>query len=168
MIAPKYKMRIELGVLDHLRLNLYSNIPAVLAEAVANAWDADAKKVEINIHPGKRSITTIDNGHGMDLGDINDKFLPVGYRRREAGATKTRLGRHVMGRKGIGKLSLFSIAERIEVHSVETDATGKRIGDPQAFVLDSRKVQEAIEAKDAYHPEELDPKVVKIRKGTRL
>lgn len=167
MIAPKYKMRIELGVLDHLGLNLYSNIPAVLAEVVANAWDADAKKVEIDIDRSAQAITIVDNGHGMDLDDINDKFLTVGYRRRETGPVETRLGRHVMGRKGIGKLSLFSIAERIEVHSVKTDA-GKRVGDPQAFVLDSAKIREAIEAKQDYHPEELDPKIVKIRKGTRL
>lgn len=161
-------MRIELGVLDHLGLNLYSNIPAVLAETVANAWDADATKVEILIDRHAQEITIADNGCGMDLDDINDKFLTVGYRRRETEPAETRLGRHVMGRKGIGKLSLFSIAERIEVHSVKTGATGKRIGDPQALALDSRKIREAIDAKDDYRPEELDPKDVKIRKGTRI
>lgn len=113
-------------------------------------------------------IRIVDNGHGMNLEDVNDKFLTVGYRRREEGPTETRLGRHVMGRKGIGKLSLFSIARRIEVHSVKTDPQGKRVGEPQALVLDSKKIREAIDAKDDYHPEELDPKVVKIRKGTRI
>lgn len=165
----KYAMRIELGVLDHLGLNLYSNIPAVLAEVVANAWDADAKKVEIDVDRDAQVITIADNGHGMDLGDVNDKFLTVGYRRREDGSATTRLGRHVMGRKGIGKLSLFSIAQQIEVHSVKTNAAGKRVGEPQALVLDSKKIREAIGAKgEDYHPEAVDPKAIKIRKGTRL
>jgi hypothetical protein len=38
--APS-RIDIDLG------LNLYSNIPSVLAEIIANAWDADADKVEI-------------------------------------------------------------------------------------------------------------------------
>jgi hypothetical protein len=42
-----YRMTVDLNVLDHLGINLYSNIAAVLTEAVANAWDADAVNVEI-------------------------------------------------------------------------------------------------------------------------
>jgi len=33
-------MTIDLNVLNHLGIKLYSSIPAVLSEAVANAWDA--------------------------------------------------------------------------------------------------------------------------------
>ena len=46
-LAPVYRMTVDLNVLDHLGLNLYSNIAAVLTEAVANAWDADAETVDI-------------------------------------------------------------------------------------------------------------------------
>ena len=35
-------MSTSLSSLEHLGINLYSNIPAVLSEIVANAWDADA------------------------------------------------------------------------------------------------------------------------------
>ena len=45
MANKSYKMTISLNVLNHLGINLYSNIPAVLAEVVANAWDADAETV---------------------------------------------------------------------------------------------------------------------------
>ena len=41
----KYKMSLSLNVLNHLGINLYSNIPAVLSEIVANSWDADAQRV---------------------------------------------------------------------------------------------------------------------------
>jgi hypothetical protein len=33
-----YKMTVDLNVLDHLGINLYSNIATVLTEAVTNAW----------------------------------------------------------------------------------------------------------------------------------
>ena len=39
--TAKYRMTISLNVLNHLGLYLYSNTPAVLAEVIANAWDAN-------------------------------------------------------------------------------------------------------------------------------
>lgn len=123
-----YKMKVSLNVLNHLGINLYSNLPAVLSEAVANSWDADATSVSIEISPDAGTVIISDNGTGMTPQEINDRYLTVGYRRRSdpdnpAGST-TRKGRKVMGRKGIGKLSLFSIAKIIEVHSVATSPIG--------------------------------------------
>ena len=68
-------MSISLNVLNHLGLNLYSNTPAVLSEVIANSWDADATEVKIDIDIGKNIITISDNGDGMDIDDINKKFL---------------------------------------------------------------------------------------------
>jgi len=102
-------MSITLNVLEHLGLSLYSSSPAVLSEAVANAWDANAHGVDIDIDSVTPRIVITDDGDGMTRAELNDKFLTVGYHRRESGepeATQNRLGRHVMGRKGIGKLSL--------------------------------------------------------------
>lgn len=64
----KYKMSLSLNVLNHLGINLYSNIPAVLSEIVANSWDADAENVEITIE--NNEITILDDGCGMDAKDI--------------------------------------------------------------------------------------------------
>ena len=51
--SDDYKMTITLNVLNNLGITLYSNVPAVLSEVVANSWDADASKVVIEIEPGK-------------------------------------------------------------------------------------------------------------------
>ena len=51
-----YCMTLSLNVLNHLGLNLYSNIPAVLSEVVANAWDADAQNVWVTIDRESDSI----------------------------------------------------------------------------------------------------------------
>lgn len=165
--TPRYRMEIELGVLDHLGLNLYSNMPAVLSEAVANAWDADATHVTIKVDSAKQTITIVDDGFGMDLEDVNERFLKVGYRRREEGRTKTPSGRHVMGRKGIGKLSLFSITDEIEVRTVKVDADGTQ-SEPEALLLDADEIRERIQAKEKYHPTPLDRSKVKLKHGTEL
>jgi hypothetical protein len=162
--APKYKMSIGLNVLDHLGLNLYSNIPAVVAEAVANSWDADAALVEITVDSRKKLISILDDGVGMSLNDVNSKFLHIGYQRRKKDPIKTeKYGRHVMGRKGIGKLSLFSIANRIEVYS-STSPTEKN-----AFALDAEKIRAHIERDEHdYHPEEIDSNAIDFNRGTRV
>lgn len=167
-MSDRYTMGIELGVLDHLGLNLYSNMPAVLSEAVANAWDADAETVEITVDRTKQTITIRDNGHGMDLEDINDRFLNVGYRRRDDRPPVTEKGRHVMGRKGIGKLSLFSIAEKVEVRSVKVDPESGDTSEPEALLLNAPEIRKRIEDKKQYHPEELDRSKVKLKQGTEL
>lgn len=96
----KFEIKIDPNVLNHLGMSLYSNTPAVLTEIISNAWDADANNVEINLDTGKQEVTIVDDGHGMSPEDIADKFLKVGYARREQGREKSdTLSRQVMGRK---------------------------------------------------------------------
>ena len=163
-------MSITLNVLEHLGLNLYSSTPAVLSEAVANAWDANARRVDIVIDPGQERIEITDDGDGMTEQEINDKFLTVGYHRRESDepeATKNRLGRHVMGRKGIGKLSLFAIANSIEIHTIKAAPEGEN-REQNAFVMRTDAIKESAEAKTDYHPQPLPLERIDIVAGTRI
>jgi len=166
MANKSYKMTISLNVLNHLGINLYSNIPAVLAEVVANAWDADAETVNILIKKDKVSI--IDDGCGMSYDDLNNKYLYVGYIRREQPneAVTPIFKRPVMGRKGIGKLSLFSIADTIEIQSMKK---GKKNG----FVMSAKKIQRQLQDKKNhsgdYQPDPLPENEITIDKqGTRV
>lgn len=120
----KFKMTLELNVLNHLGLNLYSNTSSVLSEVIANAWDADATEVQIYCKKDDDQITIIDNGCGMSIDDINNKYLCVGYQKRINGEAKTAVyKRAVMGRKGIGKLSLLSIADTIKIYTKKDGET---------------------------------------------
>jgi len=160
-------MTLSLNVLNHLGINLYSSVPAVISEVVANSWDADAETVEISLDPNKKAIVITDDGHGMTEKDINEKFLLVGYRRREdaGGAITKKFKRRVMGRKGIGKLSLFSIARNIEAHTVKD---GKKRG----FRMVLKDIEKAIKNKGdsggEYRPQELNESDIRISKGTKL
>ena len=166
MALREYTMKINLSVLDHLGLNLYSSMPAVLSETVANSWDAEAQHVVIQIDPTEVTIT--DDGLGMDHGEVDDKFLTVGYQRRNNGAATTpTLKREVMGRKGIGKLSLFAVADEIEVWTVKCDDHGT-ITDRNAFLLEANVIRQMAATSGVYKPKALDPNVVTIPKGTRI
>lgn len=145
----QYRMKVSLNIIEHLGINLYSNLPAVLSEIVANSWDADATEVKMNIH-GTDKIEIIDNGFGMNKDDINEKFLNVGYKKRDDNFTETPSGRKVMGRKGIGKLSLFSIANKITVISKKKDET------TNAFIMDIEDIKKAINKEEIYEPTPLD------------
>lgn len=163
--GEEYRLTVDLSVLDHLGVNLYSNIAAVLTEVVANAWDADAENVDISIDEANSRITIADDGDGMTVQDINSKYLRVGYRRREDDAQNAKLtakGRMVMGRKGLGKLSLFSIADVIEIQSAKD-------GEVHGFRMSYAGIKES-EGSDAdyYSPEPLHDDVVTITKGTQI
>lgn len=159
-----YEMTLDLNVLNHLGINLYSNNPAVLAEAVANAWDADAETVRIDLDPANGRVVIADDGHGMSESDINRKFLRVGRRRRDDEPRSPKLNRPVMGRKGIGKLSLFSIADTIEVQSAND---GQRVG----FTMSRPAIEERIKSEEAggkYYPEPLSNDCLVVTTGTRI
>ena len=159
---PVYSMTVDLNVLDHLGINLYSNIAAVLTEAVANAWDADAHNVTISLDKRGGVITIEDDGHGMSIDDVNNKYLHIGYRRRIGESDTTPEGRPVMGRKGLGKLSLFSIANIVEVRSFK----GRKSHGLRMNLADVRAALKANMV--SYSPSVLPKKDVRIKKGTSI
>ena len=146
-----FEIKIDLNVLNHLGMSLYSNTPAVLTEIISNAWDADAQNVEITLDVEKGEVIIKDDGHGMSKDDIINKFLKVGYARREHGRAKSdHLKRQVMGRKGIGKLAMFSLANKIQVYSY------KKGEQPQAFEVDVKDLQQSIKESKNYIADSLE------------
>lgn len=160
-------MRLSLNVLQHLGLSLYSNVPAVLSEAVANAWDADASRVDITLDPSEGRIVIQDDGSGMTRADVNNRFLFVGYVRRADQPGETPLKRRKpMGRKGIGKLSLFSIANEILVETARNE-------ERNALRMTLSGIQDAIgsqlpSASGEYEPDEWPTDGIDFGQGTRI
>lgn len=117
---------------------MYDRVSAVLAELIANSYDADAEAVKITLPFGKYlarkidgelvdqgfEIVIEDDGSGMTTDEINDYYLNVGYNRRKARSEQTpKFSRRVMGRKGIGKLAPFGICHQVEVISAGGELT---------------------------------------------
>lgn len=160
----KYEMTMDLNILNHLGLNLYSNTPAVLSEVVANSYDADATTVDITLSQEDGMIEIVDDGNGMTLDDVNNKFLLVGYQKRNNGEARSlKYNRSVMGRKGIGKLSLLSIANSIEIHTISEGGAGN------AFQLLKSDIELQIDENGkTYYPKEIAFIPFGKRHGTKI
>lgn len=125
----EYRLNVDPRILELLGPNLYTNIYYVLAELIANAYDADAKNVYVISN--KDDIRVEDDGHGMsyEAGDITRYLNVAGVSRTTEGESLTKSGtRRKMGRKGVGKLAALSVSEDVDVLTV---ANGEKSG----FVL---------------------------------
>jgi hypothetical protein len=169
MPKPPYVLTIDLNAINHLGINLYSSVPAVISEVVANAWDADAENVSIDIDNTTHTVTITDDGRGMSQKEINERYLKVGYKKRDREPSLTPVHeRQVMGRKGIGKLSLFSIADTIEV---QTAKQGAKKVDKHGFTMCAPDIKKRIGNKKGaadYAPKPLPGSEIAITKGTRI
>ena len=158
-MSKEYKIHIDPRILELLGPNLYTNIYYVLAELIANAYDADAKNVYIIAN--KDDIRVEDDGHGMSYkkGDVT-KYLDVAAESRTTegdSLTKSRK-RRKMGRKGVGKLAALSVSENVDVMTIAG-------GDKSGFILSRR-----IEKNNKLRPiPEKDIKFTRIKKhGTAI
>jgi hypothetical protein len=119
------------NIVKHLGVQMYAGRPVpAIAELISNAWDADAAEVNVRLpldaawDPGdeKQFIEVSDTGNGMTWDMVRDAYLDVGRDRREAEHTDRSPGdRLLQGRKGVGKLAGFGIADVVEVQTVHKD-----------------------------------------------
>lgn len=118
MTNSALKMTFDPATVEHLGIQMYSTLPPVISELIANSHDAKANHVNIDLKDEDKSkeIVVDDDGEGMSFEDINDKFLRIGRNRRvEEGEPSAPKGRKIIGKKGLGKLSFFGIAGEIEI-----------------------------------------------------
>ncbi|MFA7368263.1 MAG: ATP-binding protein [Kiritimatiellales bacterium] len=131
--AREYKINIDPRILELLGPSLYTNIYYILAELIANAYDADAANVYI-IQKDDQIIVE-DDGTGMSYtqGDIK-RYLDVAVETRTAteNVYSSSGRRKRMGRKGVGKLAALSVSKNVHVMT-------KKDGEVSGFIL-SRQV----------------------------
>lgn len=114
----EYKINIDPRILELLGPSLYTNIYYVLAELIANAYDADAHNVYIISN--KNDITVEDDGKGMSYidGDVQKYLNVASISRNTEEESETALKRKKMGRKGVGKLAALSVSENVLIKTV--------------------------------------------------
>lgn len=120
MPEKKFHMTILGRTIEHLGTQMYKHRAPSIAELLANSWDAGATSVNILIPESEHynqstsKISIMDNGEGMNETSVQNHYLVVGRNRRadDGGVSHDR---KVMGRKGIGKLACFGLAEKITI-----------------------------------------------------
>ncbi|MFE3837558.1 ATP-binding protein [Pseudogemmobacter sonorensis] len=202
-LPTDFPLSVQGGMLEALGINMYTTIGKCLVEFVANAFDGDAKHVNISIpvdeiqkarsdlranakkevkegsrDPFKVLLTPLpthiavvieDDGHGMSPQDIEKKFLPLNRKRRDDGSgnetnLKTEGGeRHVMGRKGLGKLAGFGAAVTV---SIRTKRKGE--GFATTFVMDYTEIERADDLANIRIPATYETGLNQDEHGTRI
>lgn len=142
MSKESLQMSFEPTVIEHLGVKMYSHTVPAIAELIANAYDACATEVEVNLFDKpEHKIVIKDNGIGMSFVEINDFYLRIGRNRRKEKQASP-CGRIPTGKKGLGKLALFGLGNKIEISTVQA---GERV----TFTLDYAKI---LESKGSYEP----------------
>ncbi len=144
----RLQLRFDPRTIEHLGIKMYSRLPYALAELVANAYDAGAENVTIDLqdsNPESKKILITDDGDGMTYDEVQDKFLVIGRKRRDSDESRENKGRRITGKKGVGKLALFGIGKTIQV---VTTTSGEKT--KTSFVLDWDEIIQ--ESSGAYFP----------------
>lgn len=106
-----------------------------ILELVKNAFDADAKKVSVNYinlkenddsttpkYSNKTSRLIIqDDGLGMDLDDIRNKWLNIAYSEKKS--NNKQHNRRMAGAKGVGRFSCDRLGEYLNLYAKTSDGT---------------------------------------------
>ena len=138
-------LKFDPNTIQHLGISLYSQLPSVLSELVSNSWDADADMITIEFYDNEpsKSIIYLDNGIGMSFDELNEKYLLIGRNRRKSEADTTLKGRKVIGKKGLGKLSIFGICNEIQIRTVKNGILNE-------FVMNLSEIKNSTDA--SYYP----------------
>lgn len=151
-MEEKLILKFDPNTIEHLGISLYSKLPSVLSELISNSWDADSDEVTINFIDNNdvKEIEYKDFGEGMTFDELNKKYLVIGRNRRDEIENRiSPKGRKVIGKKGLGKLSVFGICDIIEVISIKN-------GFKNHFKMDLQEIKNS--KTNSYSPEIILPK----------
>lgn len=149
--------------MDYLNFKVSSELKSILGrdlivndyiailELVKNSYDAYATLVEISFEDDR--IVISDNGKGMSLTDIKEKWLFVGFSAKRDGTEddkrasfRNSISRNYAGAKGIGRLSCDRLSREL---TMTTKSVGSLVAEQleiewNLFDEDQRKVMEMI------------------------
>ncbi len=96
--------------------NMISNARVAIIELIANAWDAGARRIDIQwpVKSEENTFSILDNGHGMNKTQFKDRYMTISYNREDEQGNLVvfpegvQVGkRKAYGKNGMGRLGLF-------------------------------------------------------------
>lgn len=133
----KLKFKVSAELKNILGRDLITNDNIAILELVKNSYDAHATKVEITFDNDK--IIIADNGKGMTLEELINKWLFVGYSAKRDGTEdktyRSKFKRNYAGAKGIGRISCDRLARYVTLmtKSEDSDTVETIVVDWQSF-----------------------------------
>ncbi|MBK9504397.1 MAG: ATP-binding protein [Bacteroidetes bacterium] len=114
---PK-SITVDRRIVKILSESTYENFPTALKEIITNSYDADASEVKIDVDLAKDTLTIIDNGKGMSEEEF-DFFIRIAGSKREKDKKTTASGRFIVGKFGVGFLSIFPYFKNYNIESTK-------------------------------------------------
>ena len=117
----KVYFRISSELKNVIGQDLITDDFVAIFELVKNSFDANASKVSVifNLDDKNPTIHIVDDGKGMSMRDIREKWLFLAYSAKKEG-TEDEVGirnRHYAGNKGVGRFSCDRLGELLHLEA---------------------------------------------------
>lgn len=122
------KWRFDISTFQLIGRELITDRVTALFELVKNSYDANARKVTVtfdNVRPSKENpevpvpgslITIKDDGYGMTLSDVRDKWMVIGTSsKRKERISPSPFNRRCVGEKGIGRFAVDKLGSKVNI-----------------------------------------------------
>ena len=145
----KLQFKVSSALKDLVGKDLIRNDNIAVFELVKNSYDAFATKVEITFE--KNRIIIADNGKGMTLSDLKNKWLFLAYSAKKDGTEdseeekqqsyRDNINRHYAGAKGVGRFSCDRLGSNLvlKTRSLKENKIQKLIIDWKEFEKDQKQ-----------------------------
>jgi len=127
------RMRVGVSIIKQLSTAFYRRKTMVLEELIANAYDAGASYAKINL--AADHIIVADDGSGMSPEELT-KFFYISYtekNKQQIKEIKNKLKRYIIGKFGIGKLSMYQLCRRFKIITWKDGIESESIFDFEEF-----------------------------------
>ncbi|WP_193161207.1 sensor histidine kinase [Microbulbifer hainanensis] len=97
-----------------------SSSTVAISELIKNSYDADAKNVDIAFYLRESAVSTLaisDDGDGMNLADLVDKWLTVGTNNKSTKKHTRSKTRILTGAKGLGRLGIDRLCKKLILYT---------------------------------------------------
>jgi len=125
-MSTQKPFKISTHLKDVIGRDLVTNEFVAIFELVKNSVDAGADLIQIEINPAANSLLIVDNGKGMNINDITNKWLFVAYSAKADGSEdddssnyrdKIKSSGGYAGSKGIGRFSCDTLGSSLKLFS---------------------------------------------------
>ena len=164
---PSLHFTIDPELLRELGEGLVGKPYIALGELIKNSYDADATQVTIKFSPDKDCIEINDDGHGMTFEEFKKFWMRIGTVHKREKRLSRDLQRPMTGSKGVGRLAVQFLANRLTIKTFPADRHHKwleaRINWKRAI-----EVKELTEVKVDYEQHDRNSSETYPRQGTSI
>ena len=121
---PTLPFSVDAELLRELGERLVGKPHVALAELVKNGYDADATQVTIKFLPDKDRIEISDDGYGMTFDEFKNFWMRIGTTHKRTKQSRN-LKRSMTGSKGVGRLAVQFLANKLNIKTVSKDQGGE-------------------------------------------